>query len=358
MQANGKRNKILVVDDTPENIDILMSALQADYAVIAAKDGARALELAQREPRPDLILLDVMMAGMDGYQVCEKLKADPDTASIPVLFVTAMSGHSDEARGLALGAVDYITKPFHVDLVRARVANHIELKRHRDELESMVRERTRELELTQDVTIFTLANLAETRDPETGSHIRRTQTYVRLLAEALRDHPRYGDGLDETTIELLYKSAPLHDIGKVGVPDAILLKPGKLTDEEFEEIKKHPQHGHDALRGAVAQLGETAFLRYADEIAYTHHEKWDGSGYPRGLKGDNIPFSGRLMAIADVYDALISVRPYKRPFTHEEAVALIVEGRGSHFDPDMVDAFLRIQDEFHQTALKYVDDES
>ncbi len=350
-----RKARVLVVDDTPANIDILMEALSGDYIVTAARSGEKALSMVGREPRPDLILLDVMMPEMDGYQVCERLKADPITAEIPVLFITALDGRDDEARGLALGAVDYITKPFHIELVKARVANHVELKLHRDHLNEMVDSRTRELALTQEVTIFTLANLAESRDPETGSHIRRTQTYVKRLAEELRALPKYADKLDDETIELLYKSAPLHDVGKVGVPDAILLKPGKLTAEEFEEIKKHPIYGKRAFEEATHRLGETSFLRYAEEVAYTHHEKWDGSGYPQGLEGEAIPIAGRLMAIADVYDALISVRPYKRAFSHEEAVEIIVEGRGKHFDPDMVDAFVRIQEEFQAIATEFAD---
>ena len=352
---NQPKPKILIADDVSENIDILMATLQDQYAIVAAKDGEKALKLARGAVPPDLVLLDVMMPGMDGYQVCEALKADPATATIPVLFITALDGFEDEAKGLSLGAVDYITKPFQPSLVKARVANHVELKRHRDHLQELVAERTRELELTKEVTIFTLANLAETRDPETGGHIRRTQTYVKLLAEALRDHPRFRGQLDDETIDLLYKSAPLHDVGKVGVPDAVLLKPGKLTGEEFEEMKKHAVYGRDALLGAVERLGDSSFLHYAAEIAHTHHEKWDGSGYPQGLSGEEIPLSGRLMAVADVYDALISVRPYKRPFSHAEAARIIEEGGGAHFDPDIAHAFLQIQEAFRLTALEFAD---
>ncbi|HIJ90449.1 MAG: two-component system response regulator [Desulfobulbaceae bacterium] len=347
--------KILIADDVPENIDVLMGSLGGEYAIIAAKDGEKALALARQEPRPDLILLDVMMPRMDGYEVCRLLKADPATAAIPVLFITALDSYEEESKGLALGALDYIAKPFQPDLVKARVANHLELKRHRDHLEELVADRTRELTLTRDVTIFTLANLAEARDPETGGHIRRTQTYVRLLAEKLAELPRFASILDTRAIELLYKTAPLHDVGKVGVPDAILLKPGKLTDEEFEEIKKHTSYGRDALAGGVRELGESSFLGYAMEIAYSHHEKWDGSGYPLGIKGEEIPLSGRLMALADVYDALISKRVYKPPFPHAKAVAIIKDGRGTHFDPLLVDTFFEIAESFRQTALKFAD---
>lgn len=350
-----KKPKVLIADDVTENIDILMHVLQQDYAIIAAKDGEKALSLARTAPHPDLILLDIMMPKMDGYQVCTALREDPATATIPILFITALDGFEEESKGLSLGAVDYITKPFIPDLVQARVANHIELKRHRDKLEELVSERTQELALTQEVTIYTLANLAETRDPETGGHIRRTQTYVRLLAEKLQHHPRFSDQLDTQTIELLYKSAPLHDVGKVGVSDTILLKPGKLTNEEFDAMKLHTTYGRDSLHTAVEQLGETSFLRYAQEVAYTHHEKWDGSGYPQGLKGEEIPLSGRLMALADVYDALISKRVYKPPFPHSKAVTIIEESSGTHFDPEIASAFLEIAEAFRQTALEFAD---
>ncbi|MFH1139605.1 MAG: HD domain-containing phosphohydrolase [Pseudomonadota bacterium] len=218
-----------------------------------------------------------------------------------------------------------------------------------------LRERTRELQDTRDVTILTLASLAETRDNETGQHLLRTQRYVRALADRLKSNPRFADRLDEGTIDLLFKSAPLHDIGKVGVPDAILLKPGRLTPEEFEEMKKHALYGRQALDGALKRLGENSFLRLAREIAYTHHEKWDGGGYPEGLAGDRIPISGRLMALADVYDALISRRIYKPAFTHEHARAIIVEGQGRHFDPEMVEAFRAMEREFVLIAGEFRD---
>ncbi len=345
---------VLVVDDTEANVDILVETLGDDYEVSVAMDGESALESVEEE-RPDLILLDIMMPGMDGYEVCERLKADQTTKNIPIIFLTAMTEEQDEARGLALGAVDYVTKPFSPSLVKARVQNQLELKRYRDHLEELVRERTRQLELTQEVTIESMAALAEYRDPETGGHIKRTQNYVKKLAEKLKDHPKFNHFFDDNTIELLYKSAPLHDIGKVAIEDRILLKQGKLTDEEFAAMKKHTIYGRDAIRAAVKKLGRDSFLRYAEEIAYTHQEKWDGSGYPQGLKDEDIPISGRLMALADVYDALISRRVYKPPFTHSKAVAIIEEGKGSHFDPDMVDAFLEVQEEFRQIALEHAD---
>lgn len=347
-------HSVLVVDDTEANIDILVESLGDDYDVRVATDGEGALEQVREEP-PDLILLDIMMPGIDGYEVCRQLKSEPGTAAIPVIFLTAMTDAHDEARGLRLGAIDYITKPFNPHLVKARVRNHIDLKRYRDHLEELVQERTRDLALLQEATIESLATLAEYRDPETGGHIKRTKNYMRILATQLRDHPRFRDVLDDDTIELFYRSAPLHDIGKVGVPDAILLKQGKLTEEEFEEMKKHTIYGRDAILTAEKRIGKESFLRHAREIAEAHQEKWDGSGYPHGLKGEEIPLAGRLMAVADVYDALISKRVYKAPFTHSKAVQIIREGRGTHFDPDIVDAFLVQEEVFRKTALQFAD---
>ncbi len=345
---------VMVVDDTETNIDVLVDTLGDQYDIRVAMDGKAALEDIEDE-KPDLILLDIMMPGMDGYQVCEALKSNPETRGIPVIFLTAMNEEQDEARGLELGAVDYVTKPFSPDLVKARVKNQIELKRYRDHLEELVKERTRELLLTQEVTIESMGTLAEYRDPETGGHIKRTKNYVKALAQHLRNNPKFESLLNDEAIDALYKSAPLHDIGKVGVRDYILLKPGKLTDEEFEEMKKHTIYGRDAILVNEKKLGVGSFLSVARQIAHTHQEKWDGSGYPQGLKGEDIPLNGRLMAVADVYDALISKRVYKPPFPHGEAVEIIKEGRGTHFDPDMVDSFLEITERFREIALEFAD---
>lgn len=347
---------VMVVDDTEANIDVLVNTLEDIYDVQVAMDGETALEDIMVEP-PDLILLDIMMPGMDGYEVCQKLKANERTKNIPVIFLTAMTEEKDEAKGLLLGAVDYVTKPFSPDLVKARVKNQLELKRYRDHLEALVEERTRELALTQEVTIYSLSSLVETRDPETGGHILRTQRYVKILAERLKTHPKFKNLLNDQVIDILFKSSPLHDIGKVGIPDNILMKPGKLTDEEFQEMKKHTTYGRDALRVAALKLGTNSFMHCAQEIAYSHHEKWDGSGYPEGLKEDQIPVSGRLMAIADVYDALVSRRVYKPPFSHKKAVSIIKERRGKRFDPDMVDAFLAIESDIWNIAMELADSE-
>ena len=349
--------RILLVDDNTTNLQLLHETLDGlGYRLLIAKNGKTALAIAQKA-NPSLILLDIMMPEMDGYEVCRRLKSDEKTDRIPVIFITALAAEDDEAKGLALGAVDYLTKPLNPELVRARVRIHLELKQYQDHLEQLVRERTRRLELTQAVTIESLATLAEYRDPETGGHIKRTQNYVKVLAKQLKEHPRFRDELNDEVIELLYMSAPLHDLGKIAVPDHILLKPGKLTDEEFEEMKKHTNYGHDALWITEQKLGEDSFLRHAREIAYTHQEKWDGSGYPSGLKGDEIPISGRLMALADVYDALISKRVYKPPFPHEKAVQIIVEGKGRHFDADVVDAFVELENTFRNIALSFADND-
>ena len=357
---------ILVVDDTPANLSLMTDLLRDQYKVKAATGGENALRIAKTAPPPDLILLDIMMPNMDGYEVCRRLKADPGTCDIPVIFLTAKSGVEDEKMGLDLGAVDYITKPISPPIVMARVRNHLMLKASADflrdkadYLEQEVSRRTAEVIAIQDVTIMAMASLAETRDSDTGNHIRRTQHYVKALALRLRPHPRFAATLDERYIGMLFKSAPLHDIGKIGIPDRILLKPGKLTPEEFELMKTHTTLGRDAIQAAEKQLGmKVEFLTLAKEIAYGHQEKWDGSGYPEGLSGDAIPISARLMALADVYDALISRRVYKQGMPHEQAVALIVEGRGRHFDPDIVDAFLEIQDEFRAIAQRFGDSDA
>ncbi len=354
---------ILVVDDTPDNLALMQTLLKDLYKVKGANNGERGLKIAASGHPPDLILLDIMMPGIDGYEVCRRLKADAATRDIPVIFLTAKAEVEDEQLGFELGAVDYITKPISPPLVLARVKTHLTLKASADFLrdqnaflEQEVARRTREVMAIQDVTILALTSLAETRDSDTGNHIRRTQNYVRALARKLSTHPRFAAFLTLHNIELLYKSAPLHDIGKVGIPDRILLKPGKLTPEEFEIMKTHTTLGRDAIEHAEQQLGvEVSFLTFAKEIAYSHQEKWDGSGYPQGLRGDAIPISARLMAVADVYDALISRRIYKEPMPHEQAVEVIRQTAGRHFDPDVVAAFLELHETFRAIAVAYAD---
>jgi len=349
----SSRSRILIVDDAPENIRILVESLKHAYIIMFATNGENALRLASQTPPPDIILLDVIMPGMNGYEVCQSLKDNPATHDIPVIFITSQNDESDEALGLELGAVDYISKPFRSSLVMTRVGNQLELKRHRDQLDELVRERTQELSLVKEVTIEALANLAEWRDPETGSHIKRTQNYVRALAKALRKNPEYADEFDDAAIDLFYQSAPLHDVGKVGIPDSILLKPDTLTYEEFEIMKTHTTRGRDALDMAERKLGGNSFLHLAREIAYGHHEHWDGNGYPQGLKGKDTPLPARLMAVADVYDALTSKRVYKPALPHEKALEIIVQERGTHFDPDIVDALISVQEEFREIGRRF-----
>lgn len=354
---------ILLVDDTPENLTMMSFLLKDRYKVKVANHGQKALRIAASEPQPDLILLDIMMPEMDGYEVCRQLQQDPLTRNIPIIFLTAKASVEDEEFGLGLGAVDYITKPISPPVVLARVKTHLSLKASADflrsksdYLEQEVAKRTREISAVQDVTILAMASLAETRDNETGNHIRRTQHYVKALAEALRQQPKFAAALDDHTIAMLFKSAPLHDIGKVGIPDRILLKPGRYEPEEFAIMQRHPLLGLQAIEHAEQSLGMSVdFLRMAKEIAYGHHEKWDGSGYPQGLAGEAIPLSARLMALADVYDALISRRVYKEGMSHQQAASIIAQGRGSHFDPDVVDAFFQIEQTFVAIAQRYLD---
>ena len=372
----AQKQTILIVDDTPQNLTILGELLQPHYRVRAANSGERALRAASLQPRPDLILLDVMMPEMDGYAVMQHLHGDAATSNIPVIFVTAMHDAESEEHGLELGAVDYITKPINPAIVLARVRTHLELKHARDRLavenewlESEVARRMSENLLIQDLSVRALACLSEARDNETGLHIVRTQTYVELLARHLENHDRFRDALAGEHLGRIVKAAPLHDVGKVGVPDSILLKPGRLTPEEFEIMKSHAMIGADAINKAMAQAiaactdAEAAeravkafdFLEVAKEIAAGHHEKWDGSGYPAGLAGDAIPVSARLMALADVFDALMTRRVYKPAFDIDETTRIISEGRGKHFDPDVVDAFQACREQFADIALRFAD---
>lgn len=349
-----ERSRILLVDDAPENLRILSECLRDRYTIMFAKNGPDALRLAARSPLPDLILLDVIMPGMDGYEVCRRLQRESATRDIPIMFITAQNEETDEAMGLSLGAQDYIIKPFRSSLVRNRVANQLKYKLYRDHLNDLVHERTRQLVLTQEATIHAMASLAEWRDTETGAHIKRTQNYVRALAVYMAHLPKYEE-LDEDAISWLYLSAPLHDVGKVAIADTVLHKPGPLTDEEYEAMKAHTTHGRAVLSSADKFLGENSFLRIASDIAYCHHERWDGKGYPRGIAGEEIPLSARLMSVADVYDALRSKRVYKPAMPHETAVRIIADGKGTQFDPEVVEAFEALEEQFRLIAERYSD---
>jgi putative two-component system response regulator len=357
---------LLVVDDEPTNLAVLSNLLRPSYTVRACKSGEQALASALREPRPDLILLDVMMPDMDGFAVLAHLRQDPRTRDIPVIFVTALSDEVDEEYGLRLGAVDYITKPIKPAVVLSRIQVHVEVKQARDRLqdhnawlEAEVARRMSENLLIQDVSLAAMAQLAETRDGELGNHIARTQAYMDTLARQLQPHPRFAQDLEENQLRRIVKAAPLHDIGKIGIPDHILLKPGPFTADEWAIMQTHCRIGGQAIdramRNTLQRSADTPgltkpeslrFLDVAKEIATFHHEKWDGSGYPHGLAGEAIPVSARLMALADVFDALTTPRVYKKSWTIDEAVALIREQSGRHFDPDIVTAFETVLDTF------------
>ena len=366
IQTGTPRPTILIVDDDPGNLGALGRLLRDHCDVLAAPSGERALEIAAGTPKPDLILLDVMMPFMDGYEVLARLRDNPTTRDTPVIFVTGMDSSEDETKGLERGAVDYIAKPYSPSIVLARIHTHLELKHARDllrgqnaYLEAEVARRMADVLLVQDITINAFGELAETRDNETGHHIRRTQEYIRILAQHLQAHPRFSGFLNDRAIELLVKSAPLHDIGKVGIPDHILLKRGKLTAEEWAVMKTHAQQGSVAIKRALRNADRRIdFLDMAVEIAHSHHEKWDGSGYPDGLQGDAIPLSARLMALADVFDALISRRVYKQPMPAEQARDIIAGERGRHFDPDVVEAFLANFNDFVAVAQRYREDDA
>lgn len=333
---------ILVVDDTPENIDVLKGILGATYKVKAALNGKTAIKIASATPQPSLILLDVMMPDMDGHEVCRILKSDPGTAHIPIIFVTAKSEVEDETLGFSLGAVDYITKPVSPPIVKSRIANHLALYDQAQHLEHLVQERTAELNETRIEIIRRLGKAAEFKDNETGMHVIRMSWFSRFLAEAA--------GESEQWCELLYNAAPMHDIGKIGIPDKVLLKPGKLDDDEWQIMQRHAEYGADIIGDHPSPL-----LQLAKEVAIYHHEKWNGKGYPNGLSGEAIPLSARIVAIADVFDALTSERPYKKAWTEERAIALLNEEAGEHFDPHLVPLFIDCLPKIREIQKRFSD---
>ena len=354
---------ILVIDDTPGNLSLLNQLLREHYRVKLANSGPRGLELAAMAP-PDLILLDIMMPDMDGYQVFQRLRSDPATRRIPVIFLTAKVGAEDEERGLAMGAVDFIHNPIAPSVVLARVRTHLQIRHWQTFLEDKsawlqqeVESRVSEVFRLQEATIRVMVSLAEFRDECTGNHIRRTQDYVRLLADYLSRQPRDAGFLTPEQIDRIAKASPLHDIGKIAIPDHILLKPGRHTPEEFAIMQTHSVKGESMLLRSLHEMGgDNAMHRFACQIARSHHERWDGGGYPDGLAGETIPLAAPLMAVADVYDALRSRRPYKKAFDHAEAVDIIVQGKGSHFDPLLVEAFLALEGVFSEIATKLADE--
>lgn len=334
---------ILVVDDTPENIDVLSGLLRENYKVKAALNGERALKIVDKGPKPDMILLDIMMPGMDGYEVCRRLKSDPATSGIPIIFISAKNAEEDERKGLELGAVDYITKPISPSITMRRVQTHLELYNQNRTLEQKVAERTADLNETRLEVIRRLGRAAEYKDNETGHHVIRMSHYTRLIAEA-------WVGEENEWTDLLFQAAPMHDIGKIGIPDNVLLKPGKLDADEWEIMKKHAEFGADILGEQTTDL-----MKMAKEIALTHHEKWDGSGYPHGMSKEEIPLESRIVAIADVFDALTSERPYKKAWALEDAVKLIDESAGSHFDPKLIPFFHEVLPDILEIRAEFSD---
>jgi putative two-component system response regulator len=333
---------VLIVDDNPVNIDVLSGILENDYRLQIATNGRRALELAQKKEAPDLILLDVMMPEMDGFEVCKRLKDDIRTKHIPVIFVTAKNTVIDEKQGFDLGGVDYITKPVSPPIVQARIKSQLAIYNQNRVLEEKVQKRTKELHETRLQIIQRLGRAAEFKDNETGMHVIRMSHYSRLIALA------YGSS--EKEAELLLNAAPMHDIGKIGIPDNVLLKPGKLNEEEWKIMKRHPYIGYQIIGNHPSEL-----LKTAAEVALTHHEKWDGSGYPRKIKDEDIPLFGRIVAIADVFDALTSERPYKKKWPLEKAVDLIHSEKEKHFDPELVKAFEVSLDEIVKISERFSD---
>ncbi|MDR1351002.1 MAG: response regulator [Zoogloeaceae bacterium] len=343
---------IMIVDDNLANLTVGKSALAGNYTVLTVPSATRMLELLERY-HPALILLDVEMPGMDGYEAIRILKARPDTRDTPVIFLTALSDSANELEGLSLGALDYITKPFSPPLLLKRVEMHLllesqklTLQKYNDSLQEMVQLKTQSVLKLQNKLITGMANLVEGRDNTTGGHIERTQHYLAILLTAILDDDLWAEETASWDGPLLLQSSQLHDVGKIAINDAILNKPGKLTPEEFEIMKTHVMHGVHFIDRLEDDDEDSHFLRYARTFIAYHHEKWDGSGYPYGLAGEAIPLLGRLMAIADVYDALTSVRPYKKAFSHEEAAAIIRDGAGSHFDPTLIRLFEGVGEQF------------
>ncbi|MBJ7552608.1 HD-GYP domain-containing protein [Marinomonas ostreistagni] len=336
------QSTILVIDDIAENIDVISNILNDEYEIKAANQGILAFKILERF-NVDLILLDIMMPDMDGYEVCQRIKDNPKLCHIPIIFLTAMNSQEDEQRGFDLGAADFIAKPFSAAILKARVSSQLKLANYAKDLAKQVHERTQELAVSRLEIIECLALASEFRDNETGNHVIRVGEYCRLIASKM--------GLAKNTCDLIALTAPLHDIGKIAIPDNILLKPGRLTEEEFKVMQSHTEAGAQILEGSQSDL-----LQAARTIAISHHEKWDGSGYPKGLKGEEIPLYGRIVALCDVYDALSSIRPYKDAWSKEQVEAYINELSGSQFDPTLVEHFNHVKDDFYQILQEHKDE--
>jgi putative two-component system response regulator len=355
-------SNVLVVDDAPENLRLLASLLKRGGMIARpVPTGRLAIDAAVAEP-PDLVLLDVDMPEMSGLDVCRWFKQDERLRSIPIIFISGLQSIDDKVEAFRAGGVDYVSKPFQEEEVLARVKTHLHLRRlqlelatHNQALEQRIADQVKVVTATQLATIFALAKLAEARDDDTGQHIERVQTFSRVLAEQMRAMRLHASVLTPTFIDNLFRTASLHDIGKVGVPDAVLLKPGKLTPEEFAEMKKHSVLGAHTLGAVLKKFPDNQFLRMGVEVARSHHEKWDGRGYPDGLKGAAIPLAARIVALADVYDALTSNRCYRAGLSHEETSGIIRDGSGAHFDPEAVATFQAHESQFRRARHELMD---
>lgn len=336
---------IFVVDDNDSNLMTAKTALGDTYKVFALPSAAKMFKLAEKIT-PDLILLDVDMPEMDGFEAMEALKSDPKYKSIPVIFLTARNDSEAEIRGFEMGALDFINKPFSPPVLIKRIESHIEM-------DKTIKKAKKSVRSIHGATISVISDLVESRDKVTGGHIERTQKYLELLVNELIRTGVYADEIAKWDMDLLLPSAQLHDVGKISISDIVLNKPGKLTDEEFEIIKSHSQEGKRIIDLIISKTEDDGFLYHAQRFAHTHHEKWNGAGYPQGLSGENIPLEGRIMAVADVYDALVSERPYKKAFSHEEATAIIKKDSGTHFDPKVVEAFLNVADDFWVELMSF-----
>ena len=348
---------VFIVDDEPTNLTIGANALADNFNVFTFNSGANLMKRLEKQT-PDIILLDVEMPEMNGYEVIKKLKENEKTKEIPVIFLTAKSDSDSELMGLSLGAIDYIIKPFSPPLLCTRIEIHLliesqkeELRNFNNNLQKMVEEKTKNVVELQHAILNTMTKLVDRRDDITGAHIERTKRYMDVLLKEMQKHPLFSDELKSINIHEVVQSTQLHDVGKISIRDEVLLKPGKLTDEEFEIIKTHTTIGEEIIKDIQQETTDHAFLEYAKIFVGYHHEKWNGYGYHRGLKKNDIPLLGRAMAIVDVYDALISDRPYKKSYSHEKAVSIITEEKGNHFDPDIVDIFLNISEEFREIAM-------
>jgi putative two-component system response regulator len=336
----GAKKTVFIVDDMGTNLTVAVEALEKQYRVLSMVSAAKMFAILEKI-KPDLILLDIEMPEMDGFEALKQLKSLREFSNIPVIFLTSLNNEETEALGFELGVVDFITKPFSVPVLLNRIKTHLDV----DEL---VKTRTAQLKNLKDSIISVLADMVETRDKNTGGHIERTSAYIKILIESMLEQGVYADEMQEWDIETLIASARLHDIGKIAISDMILNKPGKLNDEEFELIKTHAMEGEHIIDRIISQTSDESFLYHAKLFAGYHHERWDGTGYPRGLKGLDIPLQGRIMALVDVYDALVSDRPYKTAFTALESIDIIMAGSGKHFDPTIADIFFKIKDLFEK----------